>query len=122
MFVSTTMKYEDIVGELFRRFPQLYSEYHTKIIGEEDLPHLVFGDVVAEHLNVLLKTDTDPELREALFGYLEELCIQPDPQIPNVVKVSVLEEFFGDGRVWQKARTHMGPATLALAHELEQDA
>ena len=48
------------------------------------------------------------------------MATSPDPSVRNALQVSLLEVLGDDRARLETARRDMGPATLALSHEIER--
>jgi hypothetical protein len=111
------MNTEDVPAFLSRRVPAL-----AGVIDEEadrlkrtygtDMPVTdhILGTVLAPMTSRLLRSDApaDSATLRSLFAALDELLDDSNPNLPDVVFVSFLEQLAQDRDDWERARAYMG--------------
>jgi hypothetical protein len=81
--------------------------------------HIVVGDVLAPYVKQSVDASDGARLQN-VCDFLERMATSPDEQLVNALAVSLLEGLGDDRDRLMRAREAMGPATLALSHEVER--
>ena len=110
---------DNLVEELANDLP----EYRKRI--EDDLRswtqpdppglHIICPDILNPAIETALASPEKASALERLFAFVERMAQSQDPDVVNVVEVSICEGFLDRPRV----RDHMGPATLAASMRIE---
>lgn len=80
--------------------------------------HIVVGDVLAPQIIRAAESGDDASL-QSLCVFMERMATSSDERVRNALTVSLLERLGDDRERLDRARTAMGPKTLALSREIE---
>lgn len=119
---NLVLRYEQLIERLLEVVPDLRKAYDEELAwygGEVPGPHIAFGDLLDPLILNLLRQGTDDDTLKRVFTLLEEMATSSDVRTQEVVAYTVLERLGDDREILEKARCLMGPATLALPHEVE---
>jgi hypothetical protein len=109
--------------ELIAAFPELAEELQALRYewGEYAPPgiHTVVAAVLVEHVERAVDSG-EPDRIQRVCHFMERMATSPELYVRNAVQVSLLEVLGDDRARLDKARREMGPATLALSHEIER--
>ncbi len=109
--------------DLVAAFPELAPELQALgyEYGEYDPPgiHIVVGVVLVHHVEREVDSD-DPDRIGRVCRFMERMATSKELYVRNALQVSLLEVLGDDRARLDKARREMGPATLALSHEVER--
>ena len=118
-----TIGYDDVVDAFFREFPTVESAYREQLSGVRDTPHVVFCEIVSEHVAKALEAGETNGLLCRIFEFIEKLSWHEDEAVRNLVEVSFCETLLlrtEDPTFFKKAKSFMGPATLRVGREIER--
>jgi hypothetical protein len=109
--------------ELIAAFPELAEELQALRYeyGEYDPPgiHTVVAVVLVEHVERAVDSGEADRIQRVCH-FMERMATSPELYVRNALQVSLLEVLGDDRARLDKARREMGPATLALSHEIER--
>jgi hypothetical protein len=108
--------------ELVAHIPETASDLHAlrSSWGEDEIGlHIVVGDVLAPHVERAVDSDEQDRIHR-VCAFMERMATSTDERLRNALQVSLLEVLGDDRARLEKARLAMGPATLALSHEIER--
>jgi hypothetical protein len=117
-----TMVAASFEGELLADIPEIAPDLHgLRSWWGEDEPglHNVVGDVLAPYVERAVDSGERDQLRRSCV-FMERMATSPDESLRNALQVSLLEVIGDQRERLEKARRAMGPATLALSHEIER--
>lgn len=118
--------YNDLSTRLVQAVPHLREQYEALLADwagvdlntgfpEDNLPgqYIVYEDILKPYLLDLLYDESATEELQRIFTFLEELANHPDPEVPNLVGVAILEAF--DSTDLLRASKYFGPGMAKLA-------
>ena len=80
---------------------------------------IVVSDVLGKHVERAVDAGAWWQIQTACH-FMERMATSPDDDLRNALTVDLLENLGDDRERLEKARLTMGPATLALSHEIER--
>lgn len=128
--------YDELSEKLIEAIPELRPQYEATLqewrpngpTGDPDMDipgqYIIYEDVLNPYIRQLIDQvelhdrDAGEEILRRIFYFLEELANHPEPAVPNLVKIGVLEAML-DGYI-KHLWTYFGPATRQLYYDLEQ--
>lgn len=111
------MRYERLSDELVKRVPELRHPYKRELRHwdeEQPGPHTIFGNVLVPIIFTLLDSGKGKGTLKRVFDFLEELSLDPDPDVRDVVGQAVGEEFWDHPDLFAQAKRFMGPETIRI--------
>jgi hypothetical protein len=112
--------------DLVAAFPELAGELHALRFEygpatEFDPPgiHTVIALVLVEYVELAVDSG-EPDRIQRVCQFMERMATSTELVVRNALQVSLLEVLGDDRARLDKARREMGPATLALSHEIER--
>ncbi len=99
------MKYDTLLGEIFKSLPELKEEYDAKskenLIDKDTGVHVVFGIIIVPYLVNLLKRESqnDNDILKRAFIFFEEMARSNDKLIQEVLEFTVIESFIDEDEV-----------------------
>jgi len=112
--------YSGLSQRLLEAVPELRIPYEQQLkvsSGEDPGAHIVFGDVLAPYLILLLESGQREDTVRRIFELLEELAVHPDVHVREVVAQAVVERLAEDKALLSVAGKYMGPRTLQFVRE-----
>lgn len=102
--------------------PSTREEYleNVKKYGEV-LETVVVEDIFMPPILALLAKNENIELLKSIFDFFEEIVKKSDPHLINVFSITVLEMLGNDKKILEIAKKYMGPQTMLLQIEVDQD-
>jgi hypothetical protein len=113
---------ENVVQEMLALLPELRPPYEKELSwweGEEPGLHIIFGNILTPYIVNLLESGSDREKLEQAFNFLEDMAHSNDPEVINVLYVTILEHIGGDD-ILAIAERFMGPKTKVMSQEIEE--
>ena len=116
-----------IYDNLYNEFVSLFSEdgeifeqleKEAKVIKGEDSIYVMYDMVVVPYIRRIL--EEDPEKIKKAFRFFERMEQDVDPEVGNVVEVSVLESLMSDDQGLEKYLPFIGEKTLKAAKRIAQ--
>jgi hypothetical protein len=114
---------KNAVQEMLKAVPELKQAYKEELElwdGEDPGLHNIFGNVFNPYLVNLLKSGRNREKLERIFSFLEDMAHSSDPEVINVLYVTILERLGGDDGTPVIAQHFMGPKTKIMSQEIEE--
>ena len=103
-------------------FPSTREAYYESIKEYgKILETIVVEDIFMPPILKLLSEDTDSQLLERIFAYIEEIISSDDSYLINVLSVTLLEILGNDESILEKAKQYMGTKTKALQIKADED-
>jgi len=117
------MRYDELYDAFIDLFPEdkeLFErlEAEANVNKNEDGMHVMFGMVVTPYIRKIV-TESPIKAKKA-FDFLEEMELNEDPEVGNVVEVSVLEALMTDEGGIKKYLEYIGPKSLEAARYMSQ--
>ena len=117
------MIYNNLYDEFLNLFPEDRDvfeqlEKETKVIKSEDGIYVMYDMIVVPYIKKII--DEDPEKTKRAFNFFELMEKDADPEVGNVVEVSVLESLISDDDGFQKYIPFTGKETLKAARRIAQ--
>ncbi len=112
--------YDSLGKVLIETLPQLGEAYRKELDSwgdEPPGPHNVYSDVLLPLMRIAAE-NCDRITMGQVATLLEKLATDPDPEIRDVVRVSVIESVIADP-ILKFSREFFGPATMTILHEVE---
>lgn len=123
------LTYENIVENLFKRFPELKQRYMEDIEWIQDTfadksskgQTVYFDKCFCDYIgrNIVLEPNNLCRLNQ-IFTFLEEMASSDDVDVQNLLQVTVLEYLGSWFQLQSKALQLMGPNTLKLFNVVKQ--
>lgn len=114
---------DNIIEKLLENFHELKNEYKKELEwwnGQIPGLHIVFGNIFNPYIIELLKSNENDKKLKIIFNFLEELASSNDPEIKNVLTVTILEQLGDDPKILQTAQTYMKSKTRILSDGIEK--
>ena len=117
------MIYNNLYDEFLNLFPEDRDvfeqlEKETKVIKNEDGVYVMYDMVVVPYIKKIV--DENPEKTKRAFAFFELMEKDADPEVGNVVEVSVLESLISDEDGFKKYIPFVGKETLKAARRIAQ--
>ena len=122
------LPYSNVIARLLQVLPDIrgyYGHRSTELYAEGN-PHVVYGSILVEYIESLMKALGRPDqatadrmLREA-FNLIEELSSSSDFETRCLAETSVLEALLGERAGLERFAPYMGPETKNLARGIAQ--
>ncbi len=117
------MIYNNLYDEFLNLFPEdrdIFEqlEKETKVIKSEDGVYVMYDMVVVPYIKKIV--DENSEKTKRAFAFFELMEKDADPEVGNVVEVSVLESLISDEDGFKKYIPFVGKETLKAARRIAQ--
>lgn len=123
------LTYENIVENLFKRFPELKQRYAEDIKWIQDTfanklskgQTVYFDKCFCDYIgrNIVLQPENLCSLNQ-IFAFLEEMASSDDVDVQDLLQVTVLEYLRSWFQLQSRAQQLMGPNTLRLFNVVKQ--
>lgn len=123
------LTYENIVENLFKRFPELKQRYAEDIKWIQDTfanksskgQTVYFDKCFCDYIgrNIVLQPENLCRLKQ-IFAFLEEMASSDDVDVQDLLQVTVLEYLRSWFQLQSRAQQLMGPNTLRLFNVVKQ--
>jgi hypothetical protein len=112
---------KDLVAlpELAGKLRALRYEYGPATEFDPPGIHTVIAVVFVEYVELAVDSG-EPDRIQRLYRFMERMATSTELVVRNALQVSLLEVLGDDRARLDRARREMGPATLALSHEIER--
>ena len=98
---------DNIIEKLLENLHELKIEYKKELEwwnGHIPGLHIIFGNIFNPYLINLLRSNENDNKLIIIFNFLEELANSNDPEIKNVLTVTILEQLGDDPKILQTAQ------------------
>lgn len=115
------MKYEHVISEFLKDFPEYFSMYKEHInLNEEELPHVFFGETLNEDLPQLIMINNIKKL-EKIFNFLERMSLEGDQNVKDLLSVTILARLGDEPDLLKYAKhNYMGVLTKKASVGIEK--
>ena len=113
------LTYDNLIERLLMAVPEIRAEHEENLewLGDDYLPHVVFGIEFNPYLTESLIAKPDDDLLSRAFAFLEEMAHSQDERVLGVLMATVCEHISGQGlAVGERARSFMSPETKRICH------
>ena len=117
------MERKDFISELLKAVPEFIGRYKSNVkYDNEELRHLILGDMTRFVINRYRISPNDPVFRRAI-SFLESAMSSNDVDIQDLIWCSFLENLHLAGSDYGGIKSQLGPSLLSALEKIEkQDA
>jgi hypothetical protein len=117
------MKYTELNDTLMHKFPELKERWENDFAyWKNDKPpeHVFYGMVLNGFVADLLVENSDLGMLKKVFAFYEAMAHSDDPDVVNVLQVTLLEYLWDDKTVYDNAKQYMLPKTLLINENIKE--
>ena len=114
------IKYDNLINELFVRFPMLKNEYEKEGDYIEGLPHLAYSIVFVPFIRQACLVGDEDKIR-LICDIMEYMATSEDKKVQEVLAASVLESMLSEREVINSLKRYLRTYTLRLLSIMEKE-
>jgi hypothetical protein len=113
------MIFENMISELFMRFPTLKAIYDKEGGYIENLQHPCFSIVFVPYIRNNI-VENNIGVMQLICSFMELMALSEDKLVSELLAVSVLEPMLSEREMIEKLKIYSGKATLKLLSKMEK--
>jgi len=102
------MNTEALLRSLYRRVPEFRADALFL-----DLPYVVFGEFAGFVVDLLRERGSDDPVVKRSFEFVNDLCLEDDPEMINVIETTLFEQLADDIVIGRAAHALLEPSARA---------
>ena len=114
------MKFDNMINELFIRFPMLKSVYESEGDYIKDLSHLCYSIVFVPFIRQIVLTKDERAIRK-ICDFMECMETSEDEKVSELLGASVLENILSERELIGSLKPYLGTETLKLLSLMEKE-
>ena len=114
------IRYDNLINELFVRFPVLKKEYEKEGDYIEGLPHLSYSIVFVPFIRQSCLVGDEDKIR-LICDFMEYMASSEDEKVQEVLGASVLESILSEREVIKFLKPYLKPYTQKLLAIMEKE-
>jgi len=116
------MKFDNMINELFVRFPMLRNEYESEGDYIKDLQHPCYAIVFVPFIRKVVFAN-DEDMIQSICNFMECMANSDDEDelVSELLAVSVLESILSEREIISSLKPYFGAKTLKILSTMEKE-